>query len=203
MSSTSFEVVGHRGGGEGPDENTLASCRRGIALGADRIELDVQLINDELMLAHPPRKPKESLATVLEGIGDTPLMLHLKRRRFNPWHDRKAIRRMAPLLAGRNTVIITLWPGTAAYLRRYYPKLRYAFVSAWAWYDLHFWKRLSTKEWVSRSWMLSARMMRLANKHGAKITVYTTNNTPKMAAKLKRLGVTGVMTDDVAFWKQQ
>lgn len=61
-------IIGHRGGGRGPDENTRASWRRAIQRGADAIELDIQLIDGELMLAHPPRHPKESLATALRDI---------------------------------------------------------------------------------------------------------------------------------------
>lgn len=43
-------IVGHRGAAGEARENTLASFRRGLAAGADMIELDIQMTLDEVLI---------------------------------------------------------------------------------------------------------------------------------------------------------
>lgn len=48
-------VLGHRGLGEGADENTLESLRKAIQLGADGVEVDTRLTKDNvIVLCHDP-----------------------------------------------------------------------------------------------------------------------------------------------------
>lgn len=195
-----FRVWGHRGDGRGKDENTLASCHQALAKGAYGFELDVQLIDGELWLAHPPKKPTEKLQTVLDAI-DVPLILHLKRRRFSPWHDRRAVRMLVPTVEGRDVVLSSFWPGTLTYAKRHFPNLKRAFNSAWLWYDLLFSDRLGTYEYVGlRPQPLGAKTVQRAKRRGERLVVFTTDNTDVIRKKFERFGVTDVMTDDVDFW---
>ena len=50
-----FVCIGHRGARGHAPENTLLSIDTGIALGADMIEIDVQLCENELVVIHDPR----------------------------------------------------------------------------------------------------------------------------------------------------
>jgi glycerophosphoryl diester phosphodiesterase len=56
--------IGHRGARGHAPENTLLSIETGIRLGADMIEFDVQLCQDELVVIHDPR-----LERTTNGVG--------------------------------------------------------------------------------------------------------------------------------------
>ena len=45
-------VIGHRGTGEGPEENTLEAFLEAVALGATWVEADVQLCADDTLVVH-------------------------------------------------------------------------------------------------------------------------------------------------------
>jgi glycerophosphoryl diester phosphodiesterase len=60
-----FEVIAHRGGAHYAPENTLAAFRNAIALGADRLEFDVQMTKDgNLVVIHD-----ETLDRTTNGSG--------------------------------------------------------------------------------------------------------------------------------------
>lgn len=181
-----LEVIGHRGNGAGPDENTLASCRAAIRNGADSVELDVQLIGGKLMLAHPPRQPKESLRTVLDGI-DRPVFLHLKRRHLSRRHDRKALRLLSDVTHRPGLVVSSCWPGTLRYAKRQYPQLHMVFITRWLGWDRRFAKSLGVAEFHTWHRSLTARALR---KTPQRVTVFV----PK---RWSGLPVDGVITDDV------
>jgi glycerophosphoryl diester phosphodiesterase len=50
-----FLCIGHRGAAAHEPENTLRSIRRALELGADGVEIDVQLIDGELIVFHDDR----------------------------------------------------------------------------------------------------------------------------------------------------
>ena len=52
FTSSGPAVFAHRGGGALAPENTLAAFERGLTLGADGIELDVQLSRDGAVVVH-------------------------------------------------------------------------------------------------------------------------------------------------------
>lgn len=203
MSTDAFEfqVIGHRGNGRGPNENTLDSCRQGIAAGADRIEIDVQLIGGELVLAHPPRRPKESLRTILDTL-TVPLVLHIKRRHFNPWHDRAVIKRLAPLVTDRPVTIASFWPGTLTYLKHRYPKLDTAFVSWWPYYDMLFARRLGTTDYCGFHRTIGRQTVRRARRRGINLYVWSIGILPPERARFRHLPIAGVITDRVSQWVQ-
>ena len=58
---TAVGVLGHRGQGRGPDENTLEAFSSALAAGADGVELDVRLTSDGVPVVHHD--------AVVEGLG--------------------------------------------------------------------------------------------------------------------------------------
>lgn len=190
-----FLIVGHRGDGAGPDENTLASCRRALRHGADAIELDVQLIGGELMLAHPPRRPKESLQAVLNGI-DRPVVLHLKRRHLNRYHDRKVLGLLQGVTHRPGITVSSFWPGTLTYAKRHYPNLRTAFITYGAWWDLHFAKRLGVDEFHAWHGSITPHAIRAARRQ--RIGLIGLNAPWERRTVIERRGIRGVITDYVS-----
>lgn len=185
-----FLIVGHRGDGAGPDENTLASCRRALRHGADAIELDVQLIGGELMLAHPPRQPKESLRTILDGIS-CPVVLHLKRRHLSRRHDRAAIEQLVGVQHRPGLMISSCWPGTLRYLKRQHPKLRTAFITRWLGWDRRFADSLGVAKFHAWHWTLTAQAVRLSKRPVVAFVPRGNSN------RLRDLNLRGVITNDV------
>ncbi|TDU28780.1 glycerophosphoryl diester phosphodiesterase [Panacagrimonas perspica] len=61
---TRLLCIGHRGARGHAPENTLLSIETGIRLGADMIEFDVQLCQEELVVIHDPR-----LERTTNGVG--------------------------------------------------------------------------------------------------------------------------------------
>jgi len=88
-------VIAHRGGAAVAPENTLEAFQRGLALGADGVEFDLQLTGDgELVVTHDPLQPDEAcpdaprLAQALERIAalkpDATLVIDLKATPWKP-----------------------------------------------------------------------------------------------------------------------
>jgi glycerophosphoryl diester phosphodiesterase len=187
--SKRFIVIGHRGDGAGVDENTLASCKRAIKHGADKLELDVQLINGQLMLAHPPRQPKESLSHVLAGV-KIPVVLHLKRRHFSRWHDQAALKQLANVKHAPGITVSSYWPGTLRHIRRHYPQLRRAMLTWWLGWDRHFAGSLGVSEF--HSWH---RVLTNSAIHKTDLPVIAYIPGTGRVGRLK--GLAGVIADDV------
>ena len=191
-----FEIIGHRGGGAGREENTAASFVRALADGADRLETDVQLIGGKLVLAHPPRHFKMTLQELLD-LTNRPLVLHLKRKQLNPWHDRRAIDRMIPLIAERgNVTVSSFWPSTLVYLRERYPTIPTAFISYWPGYDLFFSHRLGSAEYHGWAPLCTTAAARQAHRKGIGLIGFVTDD-PERIGRLQRNRVDGVITDSV------
>lgn len=189
----SVTIIGHRGNGAGPDENTLASCRRALQHGADVIELDVQLIDGELMLAHPPRQPKASLNDVLPRL-KCPVVLHLKRRHLNRRHDRAALTKLADVRYRPGLTVSSFWPGTLRHAKRNYPKLQTAFLTRWLGWDYRFAKSLGVTELHAWHWTLTNHAIRKAKRP---VTAFPPRRpTARLATGLLR----GVITDKVSAW---
>lgn len=189
-----------------PTENSLAGCRNALKAGADILELDVQLIDGKLLLAHDKIRPRtETLEPILAEI-KAPLILHLKRRRYNPWHDRRLLDRLAPLLTGRNgnrdVVVSSFWPGTVTYAKRRYPQLRTAYATFWLGYDLWLYNRLAVDEFHAWYRTATTRAVAKAAAKNLKVVAFIAPEPPRLAALLRRKGVRSVVTDQVAGWRR-
>lgn len=198
-----FSVTGHRGNGAGPDENTAASFKAALQHGAARLETDVQLVNGELVLAHPPKKSTMTLRELLT-LTDVPLVLHLKRRHFNPFHDRRVVRRLVEVLGDREGITISsVWPGTLRWIKRHYPSLRTMFNTWGPTYDLLFSHNLGVAEYNCWHRTTTRRTVVRAKKRHVQLSVFVVPASERNRQKFARLGITGVMTDRVAFFSGQ
>jgi glycerophosphoryl diester phosphodiesterase len=81
-----FHVIAHRGASAYAPENTLAAFRRAVELGADEVEVDVQLsADDQIVLFHDRRLEKK---TNLSGlVRDHPIGT-LRRAEIGSWFDK-------------------------------------------------------------------------------------------------------------------
>lgn len=91
-------IIGHRGAAGLAPENTLAAFETAIALGADGIELDLQLTAEgELLVRHdifadaPPAEPPPTLKDILELVGaQSPGMRIVIDLKSTPWSLERA-----------------------------------------------------------------------------------------------------------------
>ena len=194
MPEPFLEIIGHRGNGAGPGENTVASCQAAIRNGADRLELDVQLIDGQLRHAHPPATTGDLLEETLAAI-KVPLILHLKRRRLSRHHDRRVLGQLARLDCDR-FVVSSFWPGTLTFAKRHHPQVRTALASWWLGYDLWFSRRLGVDEYHVFHRTLSRRAVRRAMRRGLAVIAFVPNQPRRLPA-----GVRGVMTDRIKQWR--
>ena len=174
----------------------MASFRAAERAGADQLETDLQLIDGELVLAHPPRQPRASLADLLKET-ELPLVLHIKRRHWDPRHDRRVLDRLAALDINNPYTVSSFWPGTLTYAKRHYPKLRTAYITFWPAYDLLFWKRLGASEYGGWWRLCSARVAQRYHARGLRLIAFTPDN-PSAIRKLRDRGVDGVITNAVS-----
>lgn len=190
------EIIAHRGNGVGPSENTLAACQAAVTAGADRIELDVRLFRGQLVLSHDhPTEASESLDKILKAVR-VPLILHIKRQWFSPWHDRAVIRVLAGV-GRRDITISSFWPGTLLFAKRCFPKLRTAFITWLPDYDLLLAKRLGAAEYHVWHRTTGNRTVAAARRVGVKLVAFVTDGSTSEAHRLSAAGVDGLMTDSV------
>lgn len=193
---TRFRIIGHRGGGVGRSENTLASYRQAIRDGADAVELDVRLGGGELVLFHDlsKRKDPEKLAEVLARLG-VPVVLHLKRAWFNPWHDRTVLDLISRVTHHPGITVSSFWPGTLTYAKRQYPKLRTGFITYWAGWDLCFARRLGVSEFHVWHRSITPRAITAAKRKSVDLIGF---NAPwERRTVISQPGIRGVITDYV------
>jgi glycerophosphoryl diester phosphodiesterase len=205
-------VIAHRGASAEEKENTLPAFERAIAVGADFVELDVQMSDDgELVVFHdldldrltPLRGPLRhrrlgelrevgvpTLAEALEvARGRIGVMAELKGAHF--YRHRGLVERTVALL-GPQDVVLSFQRRALLDARRLRPKLRVLqhvgfgtsmrTAASYAW-GVGFWDPRVTRRGLAR-----ARALGLAT------TVYTVNDAERMR-QLSTLGVDGIFTD--------
>lgn len=205
-------VIAHRGASADERENTLPAFERAIALGADFVELDVQVSADgALVVFHdvdldrltPLRGPlrkrplaelREHSIPTLEDVlelarGRIGVMAELKSPHLYRRHD--VADRTAALL-GRDDVLLSFSRRALLQAKRGRPDLRLLqhvglgvsirAASSYAW-GVGFWDPRVT-----------ARGLAKARQLGLAATVYTVNEPGRMR-ELRALGVDGIFTD--------
>ena len=116
-----FKVVAHRGASGYAPENTLVSFEKGIALGADMVELDVHLTaDDSVVVMHD-----HDVNRTTDGKGAISGMTFAELRQLDAggWFDKKFSGQRVPTLSevlqlvnGRVKVLIELkWPANGLY----------------------------------------------------------------------------------------
>ena len=210
-------VIAHRGASRDERENTLPAFERAIVLGADYVELDVQLSADGVPvvfhdldldrltpLSGPLRRRPlaelrevgiPTLAEVLEVTrGRIGVMAELKRAHL---YRRRGIVEQTAALLGRDDAVLSFQRSALLELRQVRPGLRLVqhvgfgvsirSAAAYAW-GVGFWDPRVTMRGLA-----NARALGLAT------TVYTVNDAERIR-RLAALGADGIITDrpDVA-----
>jgi glycerophosphoryl diester phosphodiesterase len=205
-------VIAHRGASTEERENTLPAFQRAIALGADFVELDVQVSSDGVLVVFhdldldrltPLRGPmrRRTVSELREhGIPTLDDVLELARGRIGVMAELKSAylfrrhdivgRTVAAL--GAHDVVVSFGRRTLLEARRRRPELRVLqhvgygvsirAASGYAW-AVGFHDRRVTQRGIER-----------ARRLGLRTTVYTVNDTERMRS-LAALGVDGIFTD--------
>lgn len=195
---SALELVGHRGNGAGPQENTVAHCLAAVAAGADRVEIDLRLHHGRIVVSHDrPTDAAPGLDEFLRAI-PVPLVCHIKRSRFYFRHDRKLLDKLAGKLRPGD-VVSSFWPGTLTYAKRRHPRLRTAFATAWPGYDLWFSRRLGASEYHGWYRLSFPGTVRRAHRRGLRFLSFVVN--PNQRATVRRTKADGVITDAVGGWR--
>jgi glycerophosphoryl diester phosphodiesterase len=212
-------VIAHRGASADERENTLPAFERAIEVGADFVELDVQVSADgALVVFHdldldrrtPLRGPlrRRALAELREhGIptledvlgvtrGRIGVMAELKSAHLFRRHD--VIGRTVALL-GDDDVVLSFGRRTLLEARRRRPALRVL---------QHVGYGVSIRAASSYAWAVgfhdprvTARGLARAHRLGLESTVYTVNDERRMRA-LVAMGVSGIFTDRPALLRE-
>ena len=205
-------VIAHRGASADERENTLPAFERAIAVGADFVELDVQVSADgALVVFHdvdldrltalkgPLRRRslaelREHAIPTLEGVleltrGRIGVMAELKSPHLYRRHD--VAGRTAALL-GRNDVVLSFSRRALLDAKRGRPDLR---VLQHVGLGVSI-RAASSYAWGAGFWdpRVTGRGLAKARKLGLATTVYTVNDVDRIR-KLAALGVDGVFTD--------
>ncbi len=195
-----FVIIGHRGAGSGRSENTVTGCLAGEIAGADQLEVDVQLRAGQLVLAHGSRQPSHNLLADVLAATQLPFVLHLKRRWWNPWHDRAALEMIAALPNQRRLTISSFWPGTLRHAKRRYPQLTTAFITWWPGYDLLLSRQLGAAEYHAWSRLITPAAVSRARRRRVRLIAF--QSRPGVERRLFDLGAAGVITDQIALWRR-
>jgi glycerophosphoryl diester phosphodiesterase len=212
-------VIAHRGASADERENTLPAFERAIELGADFVELDVQVSADgalvvfhdlELDRLTPLRGPlrRRALAELREhGIptleevveltrGRVGVMAELKRAHLYRQHD--VIGRTVALL-GPEDVVLSFARRTLQEVLRRRPSLRVL---------QHVGYGVSIRAASGYAWAVgfhdprvTARGVSRAHRLGLETTVYTVNDARRMRS-LAAMGVGGIFTDRPALLRE-
>lgn len=205
-------VIAHRGASWEERENTLPAFARAIELGADFVELDVQVTSDgELVVFHdleldrltPLSGPlRRRLLAELREVGVPTLgeVLELTRGRIgvmaelkSAWlYRRHAVARRTAVLLSPEDVVVSFEPRALLEARRARPRLRVL---------QHVGYGVSMRRAAAYAWgvgfhdrRLTRRGLAKARGLGLATTVYTVNESARMR-ELAALGVDGIFTD--------
>lgn len=205
-------VIAHRGASWDERENTLPAFERAIAVGADYVELDVQMsADDALVVFHdldldrltPLSGPlrRRSLAELREvGVPTLAEVLELTDGRIGVMAELKGahlyrrrgfVARVAAVL-GQDVVVVSFQRQALLETKRLRPELRLIqhvgvgvsirSASSYAW-GVGFWDPRVTRRGVAKAAAL-----------GLATTVYTVNDETRLR-ELAALGVDGIFTD--------
>jgi glycerophosphoryl diester phosphodiesterase len=212
-------VIAHRGASAERRENTLPAFERAIELGADFVELDVQVTAegalvvfhdlelDRLTSLRGPLRQRELAELREHGIPILEQVLELARGRIGVMAELKSphlyrrhdvVGRTAALL-GRDDVLLSFSRRALLEARRRRPSLRVL---------QHVGYGFSIRAAASYAWAVgihdprvTARGLARARRLGLETTVYTVNDARRMRA-LAAMGVGGIFSDDPALLRE-
>lgn len=218
--SSGLLLLGHRGMGVGPGENTLGSLAEAVRLGADGVELDVRRTADGALALHHDaviegvgpvaeltvdRLPDQVglLGPALELLAGHLVNIEIKNLAIEPGYDPEELlaSQVVGLLAERsfrdNVIVSSFSPATLEAVRRADPDIPVGLLTT-AGYDQD--KALARV--LDRGWSalhphhtaVTADLVARAHARGVAVNTWTVND-PEAVLRLRDLGVDGVITD--------
>ncbi|MCY4655771.1 MAG: glycerophosphodiester phosphodiesterase family protein [Gammaproteobacteria bacterium] len=216
-----FFVFGHRGIPSQAPENTLLSFRRALESGEIGIELDVHCVEEQLVVIHDRKVNRTT-----EGRGFVDQYTLASLRQLNAGNGEKIplLTEVLALLEPHHLINIELKGEgtgklTGSYFRHNPSQTEQVLVSSFDFQELREFGEACpnvrvgmlsgdlTRTVIDRASSLSAFSVHLADRKikneniamlrelGFRVLVYTVNDLDR-AIELKRLGVTGIFTDD-------
>ena len=216
--------IGHRGARGHAPENTLLSIEKGIRLGADMIEFDVQRCADELVVIHDPRLER---STNGEGRVDQVSFTYLRGLDAGQGQQIPTLREVLDLVEARVSVNVEIKSssGTAAAVAAIVRdaisdgwRADQFLVSSFHLPELYEFRQIAPGipvaalvcgvplDWAACAVELGAQALNIsaefadprliedAHKHGLKIYAYTVNH-PEDISALWAAGIDGVFSD--------
>ncbi len=220
-----MKIVGHRGARHLAPENTIAALKIALEHNVDEIEIDVRVTKDgHVILAHDPvinvdgktfatsahtidelRAHKPDLTSLAEAIRaidrKVPLMIEVKPK--EPVEPIVSVieRFMAEGWDASDFMFGSFSQPTLRKLRDALPQVEIVIIEAFSGYRAMRRARQvgSTKISVNHHFLWFANVARMRRKN---FEVYTwTLNNPRKAARLKRFGLSGAITDNPSLYK--
>ncbi|RLA12226.1 MAG: glycerophosphodiester phosphodiesterase [Gammaproteobacteria bacterium] len=223
MPKPAFLCIGHRGAMGHAPENTLASVRKALALGAEFIEMDVYWVDDQLMVFHDDRLERttngsgylwdqsfELLRSLDAGDGEQIPTLDevckLIDQQAGLNIELKGPGTAAPVAAFINDLALNGWQQTSllvssfdhrqlAELKQLNPNIRLGALTASLPVDnARFAESLGAYSVHASLDFIDQVFVTDAHARGIKVYVYTVNY-PEDIARMRQLGVDGVFTN--------
>jgi glycerophosphoryl diester phosphodiesterase len=216
-------ILGHRGTGVGPGENTRAGFLSALERGADGVELDVRRTADgALALCHDPELPGLGPVAAL-GVSDLPdevplleavldamagRLVNIEVKNlphevgFDP--EEMTVRAVAGLLAVRGyrdrVVVSSFSVATLRVLQEVEPEVPAGWLTTAAYDQRRALDRVVEEGWQAlhpRHETVDAALVQAARAAGVAINVWTVNDGARVR-ELAQLGVDAIITDDVS-----
>jgi len=213
-------LLGHRGMGAGPGENTLASFSEAVRLGADGVELDVRRTADgALVLHHDPVLPglgPVAELTVEDLPAEVPLLepaldllaghfvnIEVKNLPHEPGFDPEELtgRQVVALLAERsfrdNVIVSSFSASTLEAVAASGPEVPTGFLTTAGYDQARALARVVDQGWSAlhpQHEAVTPELVRAARRQGVAVNTWTVND-PARALELRAMGVGAVITD--------
>lgn len=198
-------VLGHRGAPHIEPENTLASFRRAIEMGADGFEFDIRRSADgRLVVIHNPKHGRLRVARSTAAKLDLPLLEDVLKEFSSAWLDielkvagiEKPVLSLARRHLNSNRYVITSFrKSVVREVKRLSPSTPTGWLFKRPLLLLPRWARRPGLDYLCpHHTVLTARLARAARERGLGLITWTVN-TPAVVERMKDLGVDVVITD--------
>jgi len=198
-------LLGHRGAPHAAPENTLASFRRALEMGAHGFEFDVRRSRDgRLVVIHNPRHGRLRVARATAAQLDLPLLEDVLKQFSTAWLDIelkvKGIEKPVLSLAHRylkpNQYVVTSFrKSVVREVKRLSPSTPAGWLFKRTLLLLPRWARRPDLDYLCpHHTVLTPRLARAARERGLGLITWTVN-TPAAMQRMKDLGVNVAITD--------
>jgi glycerophosphoryl diester phosphodiesterase len=218
--SSGLLILGHRGMGVGPGENTLGSLAEAVGVGADGVELDVRRTADGALALHHDavieglgpvaeltvdRLPEQVglLGPALDLLAGHLVNIEIKNLATEPGYDPGELvaSQVVGLLAERsyrdNVIVSSFSPATLEAVRRAEPEIPVGLLTAAAHDQDRALARVLDRGWSAlhpHHTAVTADLVARAHARGVAVNTWTVND-PQAVLRLRDLGVDALITD--------